>query len=104
MTETITPTSTFKETTDMNTELMLFARFEKPYVRLEDICQEFFGLCEKRAKFAAVSQKLPVPVVRTMDSQKSPLMIKLSDLATYIDSRHERYQETWEKVRGVSPH
>ena len=85
----------------MNTELMLFARFEKPYVRLEDICQEFFGLCDKRAKVAAASQLLPVPVLRTMDSQKSPMMIKISDLAAYIDARHERYQKTWEKVQGV---
>ena len=48
----------------MNTELMLFARYEKPYVPLEDICMEYFGMCEKRAKLAAASQKLPVPVVR----------------------------------------
>ena len=97
----MTTTSKFEETNYMNTELMLYARFEKPYVRLEDICQEFFGLCEKRAKVAAVSQKLPVPVVRTMDSQKSPLMVKLSDLAAYIDARHELYEDTWEKVRGA---
>ena len=51
---------------------MLFARYEKPYVPLEDICMEYFGMCEKRAKLAAASQKLPVPVVRTMNSQKSP--------------------------------
>ena len=56
---------------------------------------------EKRAKLAAASQKLPVPVVRTMNSQKSPWMVKLSDLAVYIDAQHERYRKTWEKVQGV---
>ena len=50
---------------------------------------------------AAASQKLPVPVVRTMNSQKSPWMVKLSDLAVYIDAQHERYRKTWEKVQGV---
>ena len=85
----------------MNTELMLFARYEKPYVPLEDICMEYFGMCEKRAKLAAASQKLPVPVVRTMNSQKSPWMVKLSDLAVYIDAQHEQYRKTWEKVQGV---
>lgn len=85
----------------MNTELMLFARYEKPYVRLEDICQEFFGLCEKKAKEAAASQRLPVPVVRMTASRKSPMMIKLSDLAEYLDSRHEEYTNTWEKVKNL---
>ncbi|WP_257263131.1 pyocin activator PrtN family protein [Endozoicomonas sp. ONNA2] len=56
-------------------------------------------MCEKRAKLAAASQKLPVPVVRTMNSQKSPWMVNISDLAVYIDSRYERYRKTWEKVQ-----
>ena len=60
----------------MNTELMLFARYEKPYVRLEDVCDELFNLCERKAKEAAAAQKLPVPVLRMTDSRKSPMMIK----------------------------
>ncbi|WP_211828703.1 pyocin activator PrtN family protein [Kistimonas asteriae] len=86
----------------MNTELMLFARYEKPYVRLEEICDEFFNLCEKKAKVAAASQQLPVPVMRMTESRKSPLMVRLSDLAQYLDSRHQTYTDAWEKVKGVS--
>ena len=85
----------------MNTELLLYARYEQPYVRLEDICQEFFGLSERKAKMAAAAQELPVPVVRVTASKKSPMMVKLSDLAAYLDSRHETYSNTWEKVQGV---
>ena len=85
----------------MNTELMLFARYEKPYVRLEDVCEELFNLCERKAKEAAASQKLPVPVLRMTESRKSPMMIKLSDLADYLDSRHEEYTKTWEKVKNL---
>ncbi|MCW7553285.1 pyocin activator PrtN family protein [Endozoicomonas gorgoniicola] len=85
----------------MNTELMLYAKYEKPYVRLEEVCDEFFGLCEKKAKAAAASQQLPVPVVRLTESRKSPMMIRLSDLASFLDSRHQTYSSTWEKVRGV---
>ncbi|WP_423226864.1 pyocin activator PrtN family protein [Parendozoicomonas haliclonae] len=80
---------------------MLWARYEKPYVPLADICEEYFGLCSKRAKSAAAAQELPVPVVRLSDSKKSPYMVKLSDLARYLDSRHELYAEDWRKVRGV---
>ena len=86
----------------MNTELMLFAKYEKPYVRLEEVCEEFFNLCEKKAKEAAAAQQLPVPVLRMTSSRKSPLMIKLSDLAAYLDSRHEEYTRTWEKVKNYA--
>ncbi|UYM16227.1 pyocin activator PrtN family protein [Endozoicomonas euniceicola] len=85
----------------MNTEKMLFVKYRKPYVRLEEICQEYFGLCEKKAKAAAASQILPVPVVRMTQSRKSPMLVKLSDLAEYLDSRHMTYTDTWEKVKGV---
>ena len=82
--------------------MMLWATFEKPYVPLTEICEEYFGLCPKRAKAEAAAQKLPVPVIRLSDSRKSPYMVKLKDLAAYLDSRHQIHTKDWEKVQGVN--
>ncbi len=85
----------------MNTEFVLYARYQKPYVHLEDICEEYFNLCAKKAKQAAVSQQLPVPVVRMSDSRKAPYMVRLKDLAEYLDNRHQMYSDTWEMIKGT---
>lgn len=83
----------------MNTLFLLLARFESPTVKLEDICNEYFGLGRDTAYERAALATLPVPTFRTADSQKAPRMVHLQDLAKLIDEQHERAAAEWQKAK-----
>ena len=79
------------------TEIMLLAIHKAPLVALKDICDRYFGLCFQKAQEKAALNQLPVPTWRTMDSRKSPLMVRLSDLAEYIDTQGDAERDRWVK-------
>jgi hypothetical protein len=79
------------------TELQLFVKHRSTVVRLEAICEEYFGLGAKTASDYAALNKLPVPAFRLTSSQKAPWMVKLSALAAHIDAAQKAAQELWEK-------
>lgn len=79
------------------TELHLLALFKAPVVRLEDVCEHYFGLSIKTANDRAITNKLPIPAFRLVDSQKAPFMVKISDLAAHIDNAQQLAAELWEK-------
>ena len=73
----------------MKTAVILLIKYESPTVPLVDVCNDYFGLDVKAAKERALNQQLPVPVFRMTNSQKSPWLIHINDLAAYIDSQAE---------------
>lgn len=73
----------------MKTITMLFAQFEKPTVRLDEISREYFGLAPNQAKRLAATGELPVPAFR-LGAAKSPWLIHLDDLATYLDKQRQQ--------------
>lgn len=83
----------------MNTAFLLAARFETPAVELRAICMEFFGLSPKTAEQHALAQKLPVPTFRLRDSNKAPTMVKIDDLAAYMDQRHAAAKSDWAAIQ-----
>jgi len=84
----------------MKTAMILLIKYESPTVPLVDICKDYFGLDARTAKERALSQQLPVPVFRMANSQKSPWLIHLSDLAAYIDSQAELARKDFKNLHG----
>lgn len=80
------------------TEMLLYVKFESPTVPLENICHEFFGCSKGTAKQRAKAGTLPVTAFRLGLSQKMPWMIKISDLAVFIDKTHEDAKKEWARL------
>lgn len=80
----------------MKTALLLMAQYESPTIPLSDVC-EYLGLGEKEAASKARLNKLPFPTFRLTTSQKSPLLVHIHDLATFIDGQRDAARKEWEK-------
>lgn len=76
-----------------DTEIMLLAVHKSPIVRLEDICEQYFGLQYDTARNRAALNQLPVATWRLLDSHKAPLMVRLTELAAHIDATAEAATE-----------
>jgi hypothetical protein len=89
-------------TTKTPTLFMLMAEFDsRPAVPLEE-CLHYLGIDTKEtANRMAADGKLDIPTFRTRESQKSPRMVHLSDLAEFIDNHWKPAKKTYNKVKGV---
>ncbi len=84
----------------MNMHFALLARFASPTVELKAVSQEFFGITPKTAEQKAKACDFPVPTFKLRDSERSPTLIKVKDLATYIEKRYELAKTDWQSVNG----
>ncbi|NVN82736.1 MULTISPECIES: pyocin activator PrtN family protein [unclassified Vibrio] len=84
----------------MNTNFALLARFGNPTVELKQVSQEFFGITSRTAEQRAKACDFPVPTFKLRDSERSPSLIKIEDLAAYIDKRHSEAMQDWLSVNG----
>jgi hypothetical protein len=75
----------------------LIKRYNGPTVPLELAASEFFGLGKEKAYAYAALNKLPVPTFRCTDSQKSPLLVHVEDLATLLDARRAEQRREWKR-------
>ncbi|PTP11379.1 pyocin activator protein PrtN [Vibrio splendidus] len=82
----------------MNTKFALLARFENPTVELKQVSQEFFGITSRTAEQRRFRTLNPVPTFKLRDSERSPTLIKIDDLAAYIDQRYEQAKTEWQSV------
>ena len=80
-----------------NTLFLLMAQFNEASIEVRK-CASFFGMTEIEVKKRAALNKLPIPTFPTRDSQKSPRMVHLSDLATYIDQQREVATAEWHRA------
>lgn len=76
------------------TEIMLLMKYDSPIVKLND-CLEELGLKKADANRQASENMLPLPTFRLRDSQKSPRLIHIKDLAIYIDKQHQDAKQMW---------
>lgn len=83
------------------TETMLLAVHRSPIIPLADICDKWFGLSIAEARRQAALRALPVPVWRTVESQKGPLMVRLTDLATFADATADFSRSPVAEVPGL---
>ena len=83
----------------MNTHFGLLARFESPFVQLKVISKEFLGITPVTAEAQAKACALPFPTCKLRASERSPTMVKVEDLAAYIDKQYQAAAEEWQSVQ-----
>ena len=81
----------------VNTAFALLTRFETPTVKLENICEEFFGMKKDKAYERAGMNELPVPTFRASASQKAPRLVHIEDLAHWLDEQRAKARKEWER-------
>ena len=74
----------------MNTMFLLMAQYEKAVIPLSEIADEFFSFSLKTAVCKHNCGELGLPLIRLGGSQKSPLMVRIQDLADYIDDQAKK--------------
>ena len=85
-------------TASPQTLLLLMAEYgQQVLIPLEQICEKVFHMSIKTANRKANASELPLPAVRLSDSQKSPYMISIHDLALYIEDRCTEARNEWSK-------
>lgn len=84
----------------MNTMFLLMAEYNTASIPLADICEKYFGMKVATADKKASLGKLPIPTFRMGDSQKSPRMIHVKDLADYIDKQRDRGVEYFKSMQN----
>lgn len=73
----------------MNTTFFLMAEFETSTIPLSVIAERYLGMRPATADKKAGCGELPIPTFRIGNSQKSPRLVHVSDLAEFIDSQRE---------------
>lgn len=79
-------------------KLCVISPFRNPTVELKQVSQEFFGITSRTAEQRAKACDFPVPTFKLRDSERSPSLIKIEDLAAYIDKRHSEAKQDWLSV------
>lgn len=82
----------------MSTVFLLMAEFGQADVPLEVVAQRYLGLSEKEAKQRAAARMLPIPAYRGSSSQKSPWLVRVTDLADYLDKQREEARKEWQHI------
>ncbi len=85
----------------MNTNFALLARYQTPVIELKLVCEEFFGIKPKTAEQKVKGCDFPIPTFKLRDSERSPTLIKIEDLADYIDKRYADAQNEWKQVHNL---
>ena len=80
------------------TELMLMFQYDgQPAIKLDE-CLDHLGYSKVEANRYAGLNRLPIPTFRLRDSQKSPRMVHVKDLAAHIDNQHALAKLDWERM------
>lgn len=78
------------------TRVELLAVYRAPVVQVESICEKYLNLSWHTAKTRAALNALPFPTFRMSESKKAPLLVRVGDLAEYIDKQRDEAQREWE--------
>ncbi|MCU1787712.1 pyocin activator PrtN family protein [Pectobacterium carotovorum] len=84
----------------MNTMFLLMAEFNSATVPLADISEKYFGLKPATAEKKALIGELPIPTFRGADSQKSPRMVHIQDLANHLDKQREKGKALFQSLQA----
>ena len=90
-----------KRPTDLpSTAFMLAMRYQSQHIPLADVIKQYMPhLTYDYAHRRATEQSLPFPVFRSdPNSKKSAYLVRVSDLALWLDSVAEQAARDWENV------
>lgn len=78
------------------TEQQLLALHGSPMVKLALVCEQYAGNKYAQARIRANKNSLPFPAFRLdPSSHKSPWMVMLKDIATFIDAKAAAAEQSW---------
>lgn len=84
---------------ELSTPFLLMAEYGAADVPLEAVADKYLQLSRRQAYAQARRQALPFPVYRA-GSNKSPWMVRITDLATYLDTQRAAARAEWEAING----
>lgn len=84
-----------------STLFLLMAEFGQTDIPLETVAAKYLALDSVRAKRDAAAQRLPFPVYRA-GSQKSPWLVRVTDLADYLDRERNEAARDWANRHEVA--
>lgn len=84
----------------MNTSFALLARYGSNTIDLKYVCEEFFGIKINTAMQRAKIGSFPIPTFSLTDSKRCPTLVKVDDLAAYIDEKYEAARDEWNSVNS----
>ncbi len=79
----------------VSTVFLLLAEFGQADVPLEVVAAKYLGLSEAQARQRANTRRLPFPAYRGGESQKSRWVVRITDLADYLDAQRECAKREW---------
>lgn len=85
------------------TARVLAERYGARDIPLAEVAARFFGLSAEQASKAASRGRLPVPTFRARPSQKSPLLVRVDDLAQLLDERYALARNAWPQLAEARP-
>lgn len=82
----------------------LFLRYRGCFIKLDDICNEFYPhLGKEKMLEKARQQGFPFTCFRIDDSQKGPLFVDINELATVFDDLYKTsYKAFHESIKKVT--
>ncbi|MBI6547827.1 pyocin activator PrtN family protein [Xenorhabdus lircayensis] len=83
----------------MNTAFLLMAEFETSQIPLSNIAERYLKMSPGTAERKANEGKLDIPTYKLNDSQKSPRIVHVNDLAAYIDQQRARAVQELERIQ-----
>lgn len=87
--------------TDLDTGFALLMRYRAPVITLETAIKDFLPhISIEQAKRRAGVQTLPFPAFRAEASQKSPYLVNVADLATWLEKSREEATGEWQKIHS----
>ena len=81
-----------------STVFLLFARFNRETIPMVEIAENYLGMKEKYAREKFNRGEFPIPAFRTYDSPNAPIMVRIQDLATYLDEQATKARAAWGKA------
>lgn len=83
----------------LSTSLILMAEFKSGIISLEIVAERFLGISGRVAQEKFNKGELPFPAARLSNSQKSPVFVRVDDLAVYIDEIFDKANHDWSKSK-----
>ncbi|CNK43292.1 Pyocin activator protein PrtN [Yersinia mollaretii] len=74
----------------MNTMFLLMAEFEMAVIPLSVLADKYLSMSPATADKKANAGDMPIPTFRIGNTQKSPRMVHVQDLADFIDEQRRK--------------
>ena len=86
----------------MNTVFLLMAEYNSTDIPLESVASKYLGIERREAYNRAARQSLPFPAYRPGGTQKSPWVVRITDLAEYLDTARAAAQRDWQEIHQAA--